>query len=253
MTPTSTKNDSLYVNGCSFAYGIGIDVRESLIKENRFSKILADKLNLIEINNSIPGSCNARILRRALIDIPRIRPKLAVIIWSDPARFEVMHNNAVRHRNLEDADQVRPLSVYSYPNPTKQAFLDYYSYVSSNHRDVMYTMQYMLTIKILCDALKIPCIQLPFKSSFNRELLKIISNTKNTSLSETIHDYIEELSKDSLIFGITQNISFDSISGCDINPEMLSKLKGQEGHPNAESHKILSEWISALIDLENLL
>lgn len=247
------KNDVLYVNGCSFAYGIGINERESIVLSERFSNTLAHRHNLTELNLSIPGSCNARIFRRAMIDIPKYMPKLAVIVWSDPARFEIMHNDTYRFRHDEDAEQVRPLSVYSYSNPRKQAFLDYYSYLSSNHRDVFYTMQGMLSVKVLCDSLNIPCIQLPFKGTFNRELVKILSDIKAPSFSESIHEYIEVLSSSNLIFGITDNISFDSITGCDINPKMLSKIKGQEGHPNRESHMILSNWISNLITMENLL
>jgi hypothetical protein len=63
------KNMKLYVNGCSFAYGIGIEryapgnMKEVYAKceAKRFSKLLADAWKMEEMNMATPGSSNSRI------------------------------------------------------------------------------------------------------------------------------------------------------------------------------------------------
>ena len=64
---------SLYALGCSFVEGTCMDEREEVKIPNideyklkyRFSKLLSDKLELKEINNSVGGFSNHRIYRTA--------------------------------------------------------------------------------------------------------------------------------------------------------------------------------------------
>lgn len=246
------KNKILYVNGCSFAYGMGISVHEHEAINNRFSASLSQKLGYEDLNKSIPGSCNARIGRRTALDFYQYRPDIAVIVWSDPARFEFADPKRISpYKYHEDAEQVRPLSVHNYPRERRHAFLGYYEYISSSGRDVYYTLQEMLTVKVIADSLGIKCIQIPFKETFHRELLKV-SGSGHKDYTDTLNEYVEILSKDKMIFGINDSISFDSISGCDVNPTMLSALPDQGGHPNKECHDIMASWLHHFIK-ENIL
>jgi len=53
------KYDYLVVNGCSYTNGLGCDN----LMSDRFSKLLSDKLNCIEVNISMNGGSNDRIIR----------------------------------------------------------------------------------------------------------------------------------------------------------------------------------------------
>lgn len=252
MTHTSMKNEILYVNGCSFAYGIGLSRdNENCIKQ-RFSASLSSKIEYLEMNVSVPGSSNSRIARRTVIDLMKYKPSIAIIIWSDPARFEFVQDAQRDYRHNEDCEQVRPLSVYSYPTHQKNAFLHYYSHISSSHRDVFNTLYEMLTVKITADSLGIPCIQIPFKGTFHREFTKVQS-ARNKSFLKTLEEFKELLCSDSNIYGMTEDISFDSISGCDLDPLLLSEIEDQKGHPNKEAHDIMSEWLYAKLQEKNII
>lgn len=247
------KNKTIYVNGCSFAYGIGIDFYESRAKELRFSKTLCDSLGVVEDNRAIPGSCNARISRRTVVDLIKSKPELAIVIWSDPARFEFIEPTSKgSYKYPADTEQVRPLSIYNYPRHQRHAFLSYYENISSTNRDVLYTLQNMLSVKVAADMLDIPCIQIPFKGTFYRELMRAKSS-KNPDYINSLNEHIEILSSDQLVFGLNEDISFDSICGADVDKGMLSKLPNQQGHPNKESHDILSDWMLKLISDRNLI
>ena len=246
------NNKILYVNGCSFAYGMGVDIQQSETIKKRFSATLSTRLGYEDLNKSIPGSCNARIGRRTALDLYKYKPDIAIIIWSDPARFEFVEvARSKLYKYNEDAEQVRPLSIHGYPRPRRHAFLGYYEHISSSHRDVYYTLQEMLTVKVVADSLGINCVQIPFKDTFHRELMKVSKST-NVDYLASLNEYIEILSEDKFIFGIHDNISFDSISGCDVNPNMLSAIPDQGGHPNKESHDIMADWLYNIIQKEIL-
>ena len=246
------KNKTLYVNGCSFAYGMGIDFLESETIKLRFSATLASKLGYDEMNRAIPGSCNARIGRRAALDLYQYKPDVSVIVWSDPARFEFVEvGKNIKYKYDADAEQVRPFSIHNYPRDRRHAFIGYYEYISSSHRDVYYTLHEMLTIKSIADSLGLKCIQIPFKGTFHRELIKVSSHGHEDYLN-SLNEYLSILSKDNLIFGINEDISFDSISGCDVDMKMLSSVPDQGGHPNKESHDIMAEWLYNFIRKEIL-
>ena len=62
------KYDYLVVNGCSFTNGLGC---ENLMSD-RFSKLLSDKLDCIEVNISLNGGSNDRIIRTTYNYIKKI-------------------------------------------------------------------------------------------------------------------------------------------------------------------------------------
>lgn len=198
------------------------------------------------MNVSIPGSCNQRIARRTALDLIKYKPDIAIIIWSDPARFEFVMDASRRYRHNEDCEQVRPLSVYSYPQKQKHAFLEYYNTISSSQRDIFFTLYNMLATKNIADSLNIPCIQIPFKGTFHRELEKV-KLSRNPDYLNSIEEFLEILSSDSFIYGINDDVSFDSICGCDVDSSLLSTVKNQEGHPNKLAHDIMADWLHQLL------
>ena len=77
------KYDYLVVNGCSFTNGLGC---ENLMSD-RFSKLLSDKLDCIEVNISLNGGSNDRIIRTTYNYIKKItgdfksKKKSSFYIW----------------------------------------------------------------------------------------------------------------------------------------------------------------------------
>ena len=246
------KNKTLYVNGCSFAYGMGVNISERETWKERFSATLSTKIGYEDLNKSVPGSCNQRIARRTALDLISLKPDIAIIVWSDPARFEFVQPHPDRYRFGEDCEQVRPLSIYNYPRNKKHAFLDYYNHIASSHTDMFNTLYAMLSTKMIADSLKIPCIQIPFKNAFHRELLKV-SGFDNQEYLDSLNQFIDILSSDDLIFGINDEVSFDSISGCDRDKSLLSGIPDQGGHPGKAAHDIMSNWLYKFITDKNLL
>lgn len=244
------KNNLIYFNGCSFTYGMGIDEDRNETLKKRFSKTLADSLEMREMNNAVPGSCNARIARRAFNDIRKYTPELVIIVWSDPARTEFVPSNTIRSQyDGEDTEQVRPLSIYGYPSFLKNSWDIYYKNISSLYMDVLKTLHNMSTTKMLCDSLSIPCIQLQFTGGFYKDLQKC-RDTNHPSFRayrKTLLEELDYLSSDKHIIGLKTNTSMDSISGCEINPSLRSTIKSQEGHPAGEAHNNMSSWLANYI------
>lgn len=76
----------LYVNGDSHSYGFNAGPAE------RFSSRVAQRFNLNEINQAIPGASNQRILRTTREFINDNQPDLVLIGWSSWEREEWFHN-----------------------------------------------------------------------------------------------------------------------------------------------------------------
>lgn len=246
------KNDVIYFNGCSFTYGIGVSLFESECIRFRFSHTLSEKLNYLELNNAIPGSCNQRIARRSVVDILKDKPKLAIVVWSDPARFEFVDRGHGAYKFKEDLEQVRPTSMYNYPRHKTDGFIDYYKHVASPYRDLVYTLQNMLSVKTAADLVGTKCIQMQFRPEFYHDIDKM-HKVKNPKFQETIEDYIKILSEDKLILGLDSDISFFTLTNCHLDKTRLSNIPDQLGHPNKESHDIYSEWLYNFMNDNELL
>ena len=254
------NDDVIYFNGCSFTYGIGIHELESECIKQRFSKTLCDRIGYAELNESVPGSCNQRIARRTAIDFTLHKPKLAIIVWSDQARFEIVEKTDVDYKWGSDAKQIRPSSIENHGRRRGMAFVTYYKDIASPERDSLYTLQNMLAVKNAADAAGIKCVQLQFRSEFS-ESLKRCMTTKNSKFTTTISQYMEILMRDELIVGLEDRTSFFSLCGAhrslenlgDINFNVLSKIRGQEGHPNLNSHNLFADWLHEFLMSKNLI
>ena len=215
------KNMKLYVNGCSFAYGIGIEryapgnMKEVYAKceAKRFSKQLADAWEMEEMNLAVPGSSNSRIARRAFIDILQHKPERVIIVWSDPSRFEFTDYRDEPYPFGVDALQLRGSSVDfdDIPKDTKKALKTYYEQLSSYHSDILKTLYHVATIKNLCDSLNITCVQLWFRDNCIDIALKRGLQTRRIASRKTMDEYIDYLELDPNIFLFDKNKTFENM------------------------------------------
>lgn len=237
----------LYVNGCSFAYGIGIERytpgAEKEVYEKceakRFSKTLADAWNMQEMNVAIPGSSNMRIARRTFIDLMKYKPELAIIVWSDPSRFEFCDYRDTTYPFDADALQLRVSSVDfdDIPRSTKEAVTTYYKHLSSYHSDLQRTLYNAATIKVLADSLGIQCVQMWFRDACITNALKKGIQTPRTSTRLGLEEYLRFLENDSNIFLFDQNKTFESMG--------KGLLCSWDDHPSEEAHGHVVEWFKA--------
>ena len=237
------KNNILYVNGCSYAYGQGVDKSESICIRDRFSKTISDHFGLTEINNALPGSCNQRIARRTLVDLIHHKPKLAIIVWSDPSRTEFKGGDMLERfkKYPFELGQAKVSSLKYSP----KAVSIYYDRLRSPEQDTLNTLQNMLSVKMTAESMSIPCIQLHFRESFTRELNYSIKKG-NKNCRDTISEYLSILNSDELVYGIPgrEMSSFEMLGGGYLD---------ETGHPNKASHDRVCQWITNLVEEKGLL
>jgi hypothetical protein len=244
IRPLLEKNMKLYVNGCSFAYGIGIErynpgkMQEVYEKceAKRFSKQLADAWGWEEMNVAIPGSSNSRIARRAFIDIQKHRPERAIIVWSDPSRFEFTDYRDEPYGFNADALQLRGSSIDfdDIPRSTKKALKVYYEHLSSYHSDLQKTLYHVATIKNLCDSLNIPCVQMWFRNACIENALKRGLQTRRQATRDTLDEYIDYLENDPNIFLFNQERTFEALGH--------NLLCPWDDHPSEQAHIHVADW-----------
>jgi hypothetical protein len=70
--------------GCSHTVGVGLPL------EQTFSQIISKQLNLQCINLAVPATSNDTAFRLACHWIPKMKPKIVVMMSPDPARFELI-------------------------------------------------------------------------------------------------------------------------------------------------------------------
>lgn len=77
-------DDGIIFLGCSHTVGVGLPL------EKTFSQIISKNLNLQCINLAVPATSNDTAFRLASYWIPKIKPKIVVMMSPDPARFELI-------------------------------------------------------------------------------------------------------------------------------------------------------------------
>jgi hypothetical protein len=87
----NTTVDCLYVNGCSWTYGVGLE--ESTRLQQCWAALIAKHLNIELIMGAMPGSSNPRILRTSVQDLDKLvkqgRKPFVLIAWSHLHRYEL--------------------------------------------------------------------------------------------------------------------------------------------------------------------
>jgi hypothetical protein len=235
-------DEVLYVNGCSYAYGQGVHEKESICIEQRFSRTLSDHIGLTEVNKALPGSCNQRIARRTLVDLIKYKPKLAIIVWSDPSRREFKYGD-LSGRNVKYPFELGQVRVNS--KGCSEEVKIYYESLRSVEQDFLDTLYHMLSVKLLADSMNIPCIQIHFREYFSQDL-KTAVKYSNVNYKSTLLEYANILASDDLVYGLRPDelSSFEMIGGGYID---------YTGHPNKTSHDNVATWFMQLIESKDIL
>lgn len=253
------EDDYYYFNGCSFTYGIGIrpwPPSEEMFNL-RWSSLVSNHYGVKSYNNSAPGSCNERIFRTTYDDILSCdnKPKMAVIMWSDPPRTELFRPQENELASL-DLAQINPQSINGVKSREHvEALQMYYAFIHSEERALIRTLSYMVSLKFLFDSLQIPFIMLHYKSNFYRSYRRIIDKwSKQADEDAKVGSYLNSVKRKvnllqgGHIFGLEDGFSFDSLLAESNIP--LSVYSG--GHPDERGHRAMSEWLINYIDSNNV-
>lgn len=244
------SSDYLLTNGCSFTYGTGIGpypLTDEDIK-SRWSSLVAEEFNLVDYNIGVPGSCNQRIFRTTFYHIlaQKKMPKLAIIMLSDPIRTEVFRPQSAEFSNYDMA-QVNYSSIGRFEGGLQDALVEYFSYIQTGERSLVHTMSYMLSLKYLFESKGIPYIITHYKNLFYNEVNRAVKywgtefNGTPPRMFDTLNHLINELSSAPHIKGFNEDTSFTTIINDKMGSSGFSIYSG--GHPNADGHKLMSEWL----------
>jgi|TARA_Y100000310_G_scaffold69384_1_gene64869 hypothetical protein len=92
----------LYVNGDSYTFGLDLEIH----LKDRWSKILSEKLNCIEINESINGGSNDRMIRKffewTLKNKNKLKDTFVILGWTVPYRYEIFYEGKWTPRKVGD-------------------------------------------------------------------------------------------------------------------------------------------------------
>lgn len=243
----SVKNEKyLYVSGCSYTYGIGID--PDYLQEKRWASLLGRKLNLDVLNSACPGSSNFRITRHTFKDILTREklPELGIIMWSDPPRQEFFRPPENEYGWL-DLAQVTPQGVNGIKSfYHKDAFESFFTFINTEERALVQTLNHMLSVEMLFKAHNIPVIHLHFKSNLNRYYRHLFlkhGDTKEGTYANLIShvrelvSYFERTNKH--VFGFTRDESFQKL----MQENKIETSKISLGHPEEQGHFKMAEWL----------
>ena len=161
-----------YFNGCSFTEG---DELQNKL-ESRYSKLVCDQANAIELNESKNGSSNHRILRRFVEDINKDNFDFVFIMWSSFDRFEHFSDHVKQDKgyasitisnlfpDLESKEnriervrmRANALTVYQHKESVKQTLTNYMLDVRTRAHQVSEFLNMVLIVQTICKSKKIP-------------------------------------------------------------------------------------------------
>lgn len=269
MTNQTNKNNYIYVNGCSFTYGTGINnvYPQSLSADDscnrevvakRWSTLVANHLNMGIVNDSAPGSCNDRIFRTTFAHIlsSQNKPKLAIIMWSDPPRTEIFKPMPQNQYDDIDLVQINPQGIRKISTAEQlEALQMYYAFVHSSERALVHTMTYMVALKSLFENLNIPFVMMHYKPNFYREYASVVKKWEGrVNVDGKISSYVNRIKQlRSLldhphIFGFNSEMSFEYI----LKNNSIPLSKYCMGHPDEYGHKAMGDWIVKYIGSNNV-
>lgn len=243
-------NDFIFFSGCSYTYGVGIQLNEAPLK--RYSKLVCDKLGVAEINDAWPGSCNQRIMRHTLTHLLTHHnkneiPKCVIIMWSDAARVEYFRPQEIEFKDYQDLVQVTPQGVgmtRSYFH--RDALENYFGFLSSDVLGVTHTLSYMVAVQAVCNFMNIPLIQMQYKSHFRRKLVNVLNSEQTPQNNKDFINRNLDLLKNgsSFLVGIDDDFSFGKFIKDNKLPESTLSL----GHPSDVCHAEFAKWLLNYIE-----
>jgi hypothetical protein len=133
----------LYVDGCSFTWGVGLDNPP----EENWGYLLSKRLELQLKNNSGPGKGNDEIFRKIyeLLYSNKNLPSIIVIQLSELTRIRIYDDVDMKWKSASPA-------AWDFPKKTQDYYWRYYY---SIYQNVYYLFFQMLLFKDKCDSLGI--------------------------------------------------------------------------------------------------
>ncbi len=133
----------LYVDGCSFTWGLELDNPP----EENWGYILGNKLELPVLNNSYQGQANDEMFRKLyeLLYTTKSLPSIIVIQLSELTRIRIFDDIDMEWKSASVAN-------WEFPKKTQDYYFKYYYSVYQN---VYYLFTQMLLLKDKCDSLGI--------------------------------------------------------------------------------------------------
>ena len=231
-------------NGCSFVWG------DELInpEESRFSKLISDHFGIEEHNLAIRGGSNDRILRTTVDYISSgNRPDFAIIVWSGTDRIEYfspiqedVYDEVMLQASPSRLDMPR-FKRYKKPLTT------YYSEISSREHESLRTLNYMLTVQTLFEALQIPLLQFQFGFVHSRDVKNILSLNRIDDHWKRFYEYYT--SRLNLLKPYSKYGLFDGKSLIDLSASINDIVieSNSYGHPLESSQVLFKEYMLELL------
>jgi len=215
------KFDLLYANGCSFVQGselngLALGNRPYSKINNRFTEIISEKVNIPYINDAIGGSGNDKIIRRTYEFIKDKSSKKVIVVLglSGLDRYEIwspIYDEYLKFNLSHYEDDSTPLM--DMMGTYIKYFHDKHNQIEKLHRELTMLQAY----------------------------IKSVNNDNELIVFSSLCNGIEHFKDD------FNYIMFDEFSTWnDYNRKHKSEYKG--GHPNEESHHMLSEKIIKIIE-----
>lgn len=228
------KYDLLCVNGCSFTYGTGIFPRGE-IESLRFSRLLSDELNCEEYNISKAGGSNQRIIRTTFNYLNNFHKDdniLFIIGLTGWARDEV-------YFNLDE----QFYQMYFHPNKIKSKSL-FSKRLPFDLYDVTFD-EGKRFLEVFCKYFQNEEV---FLERHIRELIMLQSHIKQVLPNSDMIVF------NSLLYNVSDKMKrnfnwfeFDDAENW-IKYCIKNKIKGDNTHPSAEAHKLITKDLKGYID-----
>ncbi len=152
----------LYVSGCSFTWGVGLDNPP----EENWGYFLGNKLEVPVRNYSYPGQGNDEIFRKLyeLLYTTKSLPSIIVIQLSELTRIRIFDDIDMEWKSASVAN-------WEFPKKTQDYYFKYYYSVYQN---VYYLFTQMLLLKDKCDSLGIKFYVFDGICNINKDCLEHI-------------------------------------------------------------------------------
>ena len=143
--------DCLYVTGCSFTYGDGLE--ESVRQDSNWAGLIGARLGIPVINQSRGGGSNDMIYRAAVTGISQLlaqsRKPLVIICWTARHRREIFDIQQNRYRSVMPPFDNAMLERFRCDRAQYDQL--YFEYHSSEDDDIVKTLIYKIGLQSFLD------------------------------------------------------------------------------------------------------
>ena len=238
----------LYVNGCSMSDGSCLipysDERIKILGLNqtnwdigfdeRWSKLLSDKLGLEEINEARHGGSNDRIVRMTIEwcnnNQDKINDTLFVIGWTNYDRFEFWDNYLDRYVQVSNGEQTHN------DRDDKRLRKVVEEYWKERHNFIQQKNKYVRNIILFQSFFKSNNLFYLFLDAIGNQMYIIKNHKYNSFIDEkNWWNYNESINSFADLAGYLNSFGIDYEDG--------------SGHPGIEAHKELSEQLYEILDV----